>query len=197
MEKTKKRQRLLAFLTDWEGKPYYEGSIDGIDGPGTRAGAEKFLEEYGFRVEAVSDPDTTPEIPGNAVLVFSLAADGGKKLSEHFSVREFACNDGSDVVFIHPILPVWAEELRKINGPFSPKNEGSAYRTVSYNASIKGAAANSPHCWGFAMDVPAKNATPEQLYAAAEKFMGNTGGLGLYSWGIHVDTRPVKSRWKG
>ena len=197
MEKTKKRQCLLAILTDQEGKPYYEGNLDGIDGPGTQAGTERFLEDYGFRVEQIQAPQISAELPGNAVLVFSLAEDGDKKLSEHFRVREFACNDGSDVVFIHPILPVWAEELRKINGPFSPKDEGSAYRTVSYNATIKGAAPYSRHCWGIAMDVPAKNATPEELYAAAEKIMGNTGGLGLYPWGIHGDPRPVKARWKG
>lgn len=199
MEKIKRRQRLLAFLQGEDGRFYYDGPIDGIDGPGTQEGAERFLKEYGFTADQIQiqTPEIGTELPGNAVLVFSLREDGNKYISEHFQVKEFACNDGSDVVFIHPILPVWAEELRKINGAFNPKNEGSAYRTVSYNASIKGAAAYSRHCWGFAMDIPAKNATPEELYAAADVMMGNTGGLGLYPWGIHVDPRPVKSRWKG
>ena len=192
MEKTKKRQCLLAILTDQEGKPYYEGNLDGIDGPGTQAGAERFLEDYGFQVEQIQAPQISTELPDNAVLVFSLAADGDKKLSEHFRVREFACNDGSDVVFIHPILPVWAEMARTINGPFRPN---SAYRTVSYNAEIGGAKL-SKHCQGLAMDIPALNATPQQLYDFFEEIMGDTGGLGLYPWGIHVDPRPVKACWK-
>jgi uncharacterized protein YcbK (DUF882 family) len=95
-------------------------------------------------------------------------------------------------VLIHPQLPVWAEEIRKINGPFSPN---SAYRTVSHNKAI-GGATYSKHCWGTAMDIPSVNATPLELYQAAEKIMGDTGGLGLYSWGIHMDCRKTKSRWK-
>lgn len=194
METIKMRQRLLAFMTDAEGKPYYEGNIDGKWGPASEAAAERFLEDYGFRVEqAVSDSDTTSAIDDNAVLVFSLAADGGTKLSDHFTVREFACNDGSDVVFIHPILPVWAEAARVINGPFKPN---SAYRTVEYNAKI-GGATYSKHCHGTAMDIPAINATPQELYDLFEEIMGDSGGLGLYSWGVHVDPRPTKSRWKG
>ena len=195
MEKIKRRQRLLSFLSDAEGRFYYDGPIDGIDGPGTQAGAEKFLKDYGFTVDQIQiqTPEVSTELPDNAVLVFSLAADGGKKLSEHFTVREFACNDGTDPVFIHPILPVWAEAARTINGPFRPN---SAYRTVSYNASIKDASPKSKHCQGIAMDIPALNATPQELYDFFEEIMGNSGGLGLYSWGIHVDPRPVKSLWK-
>lgn len=194
MEKIKKRQRLLSLLSDSTGKFYYEGPIDGVDGPKTKEGAQRFLEDYGFEVAAVSDSDTIPSIDGNAVMVFSLAADGSKQVSEHFRVREFACNDGSDVVLIHPILPVWAEAARTINGAFKPN---SAYRTVSYNASIKDASPKSKHCWGIAKDIPAVKAAPQELYDPFEGILGSSGGLGLYSWGVHVDCRPIKSRWKG
>ena len=141
----------------------------------------------------IQTPGVSTELPDDAVLVFSLAADGGKKLSEHFTVREFACNDGTDPVFIHPILPVWAEAARRINGPFRPN---SAYRTVAYNATPQvGGAKLSLHCRGLAMDIPKGDATPEELYALFEDIMGESGGLGIYDWGIHVDPRPVKSRW--
>ena len=195
MEKIKRRQRLLSVLRDETGGTYYDGPIDGIDGPGTQAGAERFLKDYGFTVDQVQNqtPEVSTELPDNAVLAFSLAADGDKKLSEHFRVREFACNDGTDPVFIHPILPVWAEMARAINGPFRPN---SAYRTVAYNASPQvGGAKLSLHCRGLAMDIPKSDATPEELYALFEEIMGDSGGLGIYNWGVHVDPRPVKSRW--
>ena len=191
MEKIKRRQRLLSFLSDADGRFYYDGPIDGIDGPGTQAGAERFLRDYGFQVQAVAGELQSTGTEGLSVMVFSLAADGDKLVSPHFRVREFACNDGSDVVLIHPILPVWAEAARTINGPFRPN---SAYRTVSYNAEIGGAKL-SKHCQGLAMDIPTLNASPEELYDFFEEIMGDTGGLGLYPWGIHVDPRLVKARW--
>lgn len=194
MEKVKRRQRLLAFLQGADGRFYYEGPIDGVDGPGTRAGAERFLEDYGFQVQAVLEAHKTPADDVLTVMVFSLAADGDKFVSPHFRVREFSCNDGSDVVLIHPILPVWAEAMRTINGAFKPN---SAYRTVSYNASIKDASPKSKHCQGIAMDVPAVNATPEELYDLALTLVGDSGGLGIYPWGIHIDSRPIKARWNG
>ena len=192
MEKVKKRQRLLSLLSDNQGRFYYTGAIDGKDGPMTKDGARRFLEDYGFEVETVVDLGDTPTIDGNAVMVFSLAADGNKQVSPHFRVREFACKDGSDVVLIHPILPVWAEAAREINGAFPPN---SAYRTVSYNASIPDASPKSKHCMGIAMDIPAKKATAQELYELFKGIMGESGGLGIYDWGIHVDYRPIKSRW--
>lgn len=194
MEKVKKRQRLLSLLSDNQGRFYYTGAIDGKDGPMTKDGARRFLEDYGFEAETVVDLGDTPTIDGNAVMVFSLAADGDKQVSPHFRVREFACNDGSDVVLIHPILPVWAEAAREINSAFRPN---SAYRTVSYNATLKDASPKSKHCMGIAMDIPAKKATAQELYDLFEGIMGETGGIGIYDWGIHIDSRSVKARWRG
>ena len=191
----RQKQGILALIADANGEYYYNGPMDGIWGPKSEEAAERFLADFGVTTSRDAAAADTFEIPGNAVLVFSLRADGDRNLSEHFKVREFACNDGSDVVFVHPILPAWCEEMRKINGPFSPKGEGSAYRTVSYNATIDGAAMYSNHCHGVAVDIPAKKASPEQLYDLAERILGDTGGLGIYDWGIHMDPRAVKSRW--
>lgn len=192
MEKVKKRQRLLSLLSDNQGRFYYTGAIDGKDGPMTKDGARRFLEDYGFEVETVVDLGDAPTIDGNAVMVFSLATDANKKVSHFSEVGEYACNDKSDVVLIHPILPVWFEAARAINGPFKPN---SAYRTVSYNATLKDASPKSKHCQGIAMDIPAKKATAQELYDLFEGIMGESGGLGIYDWGIHVDCRPIKSRW--
>ena len=192
MERIKKRQMLLSLMSDAQGRFYYDGSIDGKDGPKTQEGARRFLEDYGFQIQAVTEPAQVPDNQEMTVMVFSLAADGNKFVSPHFRVREFACKDGSDVVLIHPLLPVWAEALRTINGAFEPT---SSYRTVSYNASIKDASPKSKHCQGIAMDVPAVKATPEELYDLALTLVGESGGLGIYSWGIHIDCRKIKSRW--
>ena len=191
------KQRLLAFLTDAQGVPYYGGQIDGKWGPISQKAADRFLEDFGVSLQpdtvTVSVPEATD---AGTVLVFSLAEDGAKQLTKNFKVREFACKDGSDVVFIHPMLPVWCQAVRdKFGYSFSPN---SAYRTVSYNAKIPDASKKSRHCMGLAVDIPAKDGTtPQQLYDFFEEILGDTGGLGLYSWGVHVDPRPTKSRWTG
>lgn len=190
-----KKQRLLAFLADADGNCYYTGQIDGKWGPLSQAAAEKFLKDFGVDLTGdapAQDVDTAAE---NQVMVFSLAVDGNRQLTKNFKVREFACRDGSDPVFIHPVLPVWCQLVRdKFGYSFSPN---SAYRTVSYNAKI-GGAAKSKHCMGLAVDIPAKEGTtPQQLYDFFEECLGDSGGLGIYSWGVHVDPRKTKSRWKG
>lgn len=178
---------------------YYDGPVDGIAGPATREATDRFISDLTYETGKLSGTNTPisgndgkNNSEGQKVLVFSLATDGNKYLSKHFQVKEFACNDGSDVVLIDPILPVWAEALRTINGAFKPN---SSYRTVSYNASIKDASPKSKHCMGIAMDVPAFKATPQELYDLALTLVGDKGGLGIYDWGIHIDNRRIKSRW--
>jgi len=50
--------------------------------------------------------------------------------------------------------------------------------------------------YGLAADLHSA-ASPAQMKAVAEDVMGRTGGIGLYDWGIHVDTRPGYARWNG
>lgn len=193
-------QLALSQLKDENGDAYYGGSIDGAAGPLTKAALARLAKDWGLIPEAepvkpdVSDSDTA-EIPENAVLVFSLREHGNLYLSEHLQVKEMACNDGSDVVLVHPKLPDLFEEARKMVGPFDPHRDGSAYRTVSYNKSIKGSAEFSKHCWGIAMDIPKGKSTPEALYEHFDKRIGDQGGVGIYDWGIHVDFRGEKARW--
>ena len=71
------------------------------------------------------------------VKVYSLAAEGGRQVTPHFKVREFACNDGSDPVFISQALADILENIRVHFG--KPVHINSGYRTgdrVIYNGHI-------------------------------------------------------------
>ena len=65
---------------------------------------------------------------------YSLTQEGAQKLSTHFRVREFACKDGSDPLFISPQLVQLLEQVRThFNAPVFVN---SGYRTPAYNPSI-------------------------------------------------------------
>ena len=133
---------------------------------------------------------------GANVKVYSKAKDGQKKVVStcpNFLVREFACSDGSDPVFISHEL---VEVLQKIRDHFKkPVTINSAYRTVGKNKAV-GGAAYSQHLYGLAADISIKGVAPKDVYAFAETLLPNTGGIGLYSTFTHVDVRKTKSRWK-
>lgn len=131
---------------------------------------------------------------------YSLAADGEKKLSENFKVKEFACKDGSNPIFLDTEL---VELLQKIRDHFNRSvTITSAYRTVAYNKKI-GGSTNSQHLYGRAADIQVKDTPPEFVAEYAETLLAGRGGIGLYKkkagrakgW-VHVDVRKVKARWQ-
>ena len=126
---------------------------------------------------------------------YSLKADGNKNVSAHFKVKEFACQDGSDAVFIARELPMVCEYIRMRTGrAFRPN---SAYRTPAYNKKV-GGVDNSQHVYGCAADIPKLSGyTPAKMATIAREIMPNWGGVGIYDWGIHVDVREKKSDWTG
>ena len=131
---------------------------------------------------------------GATVKAYSLAKDGNKKLSANFKVREFACRDGSDVVFISDKL---VSVLQQIRSHFKARvNINSAYRTPSYNKKV-GGAAYSQHLYGKAADFVVEGISPKEVGRYAETLLPNSGGIGIYSNFIHVDDRTTKSRWNG
>ena len=133
---------------------------------------------------------------GVKVRAYSKAKDGNTALTKNFKVREFACRDGSDVIFISMDL---VELLQKIRDHFGkPVTINSAYRTVAYNKSknVKGAT-YSQHLYGTAADIVVKGVAPETVAAYAETLLPRSGGIGLYDNFTHIDVRAAKSRWKG
>lgn len=131
---------------------------------------------------------------GIVVHPYSKAKEGNTKLSENFKVKEFACKDGSDVIFIAPDL---IDVLQKIRSHFGKAvNINSGYRTPAYNKKV-GGATYSQHLYGTAADIRISGVKPKDIAAYAETLLQNTGGIGIYANFVHVDVRKKKSRWNG
>ena len=128
------------------------------------------------------------------IRAYSKAKDGNKKLSTNFRVKEFACTDGSDPIFIDSDL---VNVLQKIRTHFGKSvTITSAYRTPTKNKAC-GGATYSQHLYGKAADVKISGVSPKKVAAYAETILKNTGGIGIYSTFTHIDVRNTKSRWKG
>lgn len=161
------------------------------------AGDGRYMPFYIVVTLKVKDNEPEGAKPMVEINAYSLARDGEKNLTKNFKVKEFACKDGSDPVFIARELPMVLQYIRTRVGKGITIN--SAYRTPEYNALPKtGGAQYSQHLYGTAADLATpKGWTPQQLANIAREIMPNWGGVGIYSWGIHVDVREEKADWKG
>ena len=131
---------------------------------------------------------------GQVVKVYSKAKEGNVRLSKNFTVKEFACSDGTDTVFISLALVNLLQKIRDHFGKAVIIN--SAYRTEAHNKSI-GGATYSQHKYGLAADIHINGVTPKEIAAYVETLMPSSGGIGIYKSFVHVDVRQVKSRWNG
>ena len=132
---------------------------------------------------------------------YSLMADGDRRLSPDFKVRELRCRDGSDTVMVDETLTVVLQCIREHFG--KPVTITSGYRTAAHNAAV-GGAKSSQHLLGRAADIRVQGVSVEDVAAYAESLMPGWGGVGRYpvkagrttGW-VHVDTRADKARWRG
>lgn len=135
------------------------------------------------------------------IMCYSLKKNGGKRLAKNFRVREFACKDGSDVVFVDSALVEVLQAMRTHFG--AAVNITSGYRTPAHNKAV-GGAQSSQHLYGKAADIQIDGVPPAEAAAYAETLLDGRGGIGLYppkdgrpaGW-VHVDVRSQKSRWTG
>lgn len=129
---------------------------------------------------------------GASVKVYSKAKDGAKQLSANFKVREFACSDGTDTIFVAPELVTVLQKIRDHFG--KPVVLNSAYRTEAKNKAV-GGAMYSQHKYGIAADISINGISPLAVAQYAETLLPQKGGVGLYKTFTHVDVRAKKSRW--
>jgi uncharacterized protein YcbK (DUF882 family) len=106
---------------------------------------------------------------------YSRRKDGNALLSRSFRVREFACRDGSDPLFVDSALVQLLQDIRDHFG--APVVITSGYRTATYNKAV-GGALYSQHCYGRAADIRVAGVPMEQLAAYAETLLPGTGGIG-------------------
>ena len=169
-----------------------EGSVPGISGNVDMNYLYEEIDKEETEKETVKESENM--VIKQEVMTYSKAKDGNKQLSANFKVKEFACKDGSDPIFIAPSL---VEVLQSIRTHFGKAvNINSGYRTPTYNKKV-GGATYSQHLYGTAADIRITGVKPKDVAAYVETLMPNCGGIGIYSNFTHVDVREVKSRWNG
>ena len=131
---------------------------------------------------------------GTAIKAYSKAKDGNKKLSTNFRVKEFACLDGSDPIFISTDLVTVLQKIRTHFG--KAVTITSAYRTPTRNKAV-GGTAYSQHLYGNAADIKVNGVSPARVAEYAEKLLPHKGGIGIYDTFTHIDVRNTKARWRG
>jgi hypothetical protein len=174
--------------------------VDGIDGKRTLAAQQDFREDNGM-------PALGDEL--EEVLIGAVFHSKFKKKQQivenqpakwygikYFKRSEFACKCGKCGGFpAEPSLEL-ARVLDKLREHFgNPAHINSGVRCKAHNKAV-GGASNSQHLYGTAADIATiEGTTPAEMYAYAEKLLPNTGGIGIYNWGIHIDVRKQKARF--
>ena len=114
-----------------------------------------------------------------------------EKISTHFKIKEFACKDGSAIIFVDDYMVQVLEILRNKMGG-KPITITSGYRTPAHNAKV-GGAKYSYHMRGMAVDIRVEGKTPKEVAKALDKIVP-TCGIILYDSWVHFDTRTSKYR---
>lgn len=196
----KQKQCLLAYLG------YYVGNIDNVWGALSKTATRCFQQDHGLSADGVFDSDTEKAILAavakNEVKkpTATPTPTGEWKDIRYFTKTEFKCKCGGKHCNGYPAeidmtMVGYADEIRHRLG--KPLNVNSGMRCSVWNQ-IQGGVSNSQHLYGTAVDLGCPvGTTPAKMAAIAEDVIGNTGGIGIYSWGIHIDSRKTKSRWNG
>ena len=198
----KQKQCLLAYLG------YYVGNIDGSWGTLSKTATKAFQKDFGLTADGIVGESTENALThavcyGMPAKKVESTATGKSGTFwddiKYFKRSEFKCTCGGKYCNGFPVEPdeklvrILDKVRAKYGKPFSPN---SAIRCTKRNAEV-GGVSNSQHLYGIAADISVPGVAPKTVAAYIETLLPNTGGIGVYSWGVHVDTRKTKSRWNG
>lgn len=125
---------------------------------------------------------------------YIMNTDANEKVGKHFKVREFACKDGSQVVFIDDYLVSILDILR--NKVEKPVYINSGYRTPEWNKKCNGAK-YSYHMRGMAADIRVEGMTAKQVANKLNEIIPDECGIIVYKSWVHFDVRSGKKYRKG
>lgn len=171
--------------------------VDEIWGPQSQSAADSFSRRFGL-----TDPTGLEKALRHAVCYGMPERETSFwDEIEFFTREEFRCQCGGKYCNGFPVEPEEAlvrtvdEIRRRLGVPVSIVDAGgSGVRCPTHNRNV-GGVSNSLHLYGKAADLHS-SASPERMKSVAEEVMGQTGEIGLYSWGIHVGIGKY-SRWNG
>nr|DAR61535.1 MAG TPA: peptidase [Microviridae sp.] len=125
---------------------------------------------------------------------YIMDTDANEKIGQHFKVKEFACKDGSQVVFIDNHLVSILDILRNQVG--KPVIITSGYRTPEWNKKCNGAK-YSYHMRGMAADIRVHGMTPKQVANELNAIVPDECGIIVYRNWVHFDVRTGQKYRKG
>lgn len=122
---------------------------------------------------------------------YIMDAEANEKVGKYFKVKEFACQDGSQVVFIDGYLVSILDILRNKVG--KPVIINSGYRTPTRNKEV-GGAKYSYHMRGMAADIRINGMSAKEVANKLNAIVPDECGIIVYSTWVHIDTRTKKYR---
>lgn len=122
---------------------------------------------------------------------YIMDKDSNEKVGQHFKVREFACKDGTQVVFIDDHLVSVLNILRNKLG--KPVIITSGYRTPTRNKDV-GGARYSYHMRGMAADIRVNGMSAKELANELNAIVPDECGIIVYKSWVHFDVRTSKYR---
>ena len=122
---------------------------------------------------------------------YIMDTDANEKVGQHFKVKEFACKDGSQVVFIDEYLVSILDILRNQIG--KPVHINSGYRTPTRNKAV-GGAKYSYHMRGMAADIRVNGMNAKELANKLNEIVPDECGIIVYNSWVHFDVRKSKYR---
>ena len=125
---------------------------------------------------------------------YIMDTNANEKVGQYFKVKEFACKDGSQVVFIDDYLCTILDILRNKLG--KPIIVTSGYRTPWWNAKCDGAK-YSYHMRGMAADIKVNGMKAKELAKKLDEIVPNGCGIIVYNSWVHFDVRDGKKYRKG